>query len=315
VSQVTANSSSADSGLLFWRRGKPLTHRSREALYGYLMISPWLIGFLVFTVGPIIASFVISLFDTDFLTHSSFVGFQWYLAAVQDALVEKALINTAYFTFTVVPLSNILALSIAVLLSQGVKGQGIWRTVYYLPSVVSGVAVALLWRWIYHPDLGLINSFLMDLGIQGPRWLYSENWAMPALIIMATWSAGGAMLIYLAGLRSIPTQLYEAASIDGAGPFRKFFSVTVPLLTPTIFFNVVINIIASWQVFTQSYIMTQGGPNNATLTMVLYIFRIGFQEFYFGYAAAIAWLLFAAILIFVLLAIRSSASWVHYERV
>lgn len=297
------------------RGDKTLTHRSREAVYGYLMILPWLIGFGIFTLGPIIASFVISLFDTDFLTHSRFVGFQWYPSAVEDALVQKSLVNTAYFTFAVVPLSNILAISIAVLLNQGIKGQGIWRTVYYLPSVVSGVAVALLWRWIYHPDLGLINSLLLDVGIHGPRWLYGETWAMPALIIMACWSAGGAMLIYLAGLRSIPTQLYEAASIDGAGALRKFVAVTLPMLTPTIFFNVVINIIAAWQVFTQSYIMTQGGPNNATLTMVLYIFQKGFQQFYFGYAAAVAWLLFAIILIFVLLALRSSESWVHYERV
>jgi multiple sugar transport system permease protein len=302
-------------GIIFWRRQKPLKRSTREAIYGYMMISPWIVGFVVFSLGPIIAAFVISLFSTDFMNRFDFVGLQWYRSAVEDSLVVKSLVNTAYFTFVVVPLSNIIGISIAVLLTQGVKGQGIWRTIYYLPSVVSGVAVALLWRWIYQPDLGLFNSLLADIGIQGPRWLYSETWAMPSLIIMACWSAGGAMLIYLAGLRSIPTPLYEAAAIDGAGSFRKFFAITVPMLTPTIFFNVVINIIGAWQVFTQSYIMTQGGPNNATLTMVLYIYQKGFQQFYFGYAAAIAWILFLVILVFVLLAIRSSSSWVHYERV
>ena len=288
---------------------------TREALYGYLTISPWLFGFLAFTVGPIIASVVISLFDTDFLTKWDFAGLRWYVAMVNDTLVHKALINTAYYAFCVVPLSTTVALSIAVLLNQGIKGQGVWRTIYYLPSVVSGVAVALLWRWLYHPDIGLFNAILGFLGIQGPRWVYSEEWAMPSLIIMAAWGSGAAMLIFLAGLRGIPTALYEAASIDGAGAFRKFFSITIPMLTPTIFFNVVMNIIGSWQVFTQSLIMTEGGPNNATLTLVLYIYRKGFQQFLFGYAAALAWLLFAVILTFVLLAIRSASRWVVYERV
>jgi len=292
-----------------------LSQAKREALYGYLTISPWIVGFVVFTSGPIIASFVISLFDTDFLTHWNFVGWNNYAEMVADTLVHKALINTAYYAFAMVPLSTIIALSIAVLLNQGIKGQGIWRTVYYLPSVVSGVAVSLLWRWIYHPDIGLFNSILRYFGIQGPRWIYSEEWAMPSMIIMACWGAGGAMLLFLAGLRGIPTELYEAASIDGAGAFRKFFSITIPMLTPTIFFNMVMSIIGSWQVFTQSFVMTEGGPNNATLTLVLYLYRKAFQQFYFGYSAAIAWLLFGVVLIFVVIAIRSASSWVVYERV
>lgn len=297
------------------RARRPLRRATREALYGYLTISPWIIGFLTFTLGPMVASIVISLYDTDFLTRWNFVGLRWYESLMTDVLVHRALINTAYYTFAVVPLSTVIALTIAVLLNQGIFAQGVWRTIYYLPSIVSGVAVALLWRWLYHPDIGLLNSILYRLGIQGPRWLDSEEWAMPALIIMAGWGAGAAMLIFLAGLRGIPTELYEAASIDGAGTIRRFFSITLPLLTPTIFFNVVMNIIGSWQVFTQSFIMTNGGPNNATLTMVLYIYRKGFQQFYFGYASALAWLLFIVILIFVLLAIRSANRWVHYERV
>ena len=297
------------------RRRKPLAPATREALYGYLFLSPWVIGFLAFTLGPMLASIVISMYDTNFINRWDFIGPLWYGSLARDTLVHKALINTAYYAFAAVPMSTAIALLLAVLLNQGIVAQGLWRTIYYLPSVVSGVAVALLWRWLYHPDIGLFNSMLSRLGIQGPRWIYSEEWAMPSLILMAAWGAGAAMLVFLAGLRGIPTELYEAAQIDGAGPFQKFYSVTIPLLTPAILFNVVLNIIGSWQVFTNAFIMTEGGPNNATLTMVLYIYRKGFQQFQFGYAAAIAWLLFAVVLVFVLLAIRSSNRWVHYERV
>jgi len=300
---------------LTWLSRRPMRQSTREALYGYVLMSPWIIGFLVFTVGPMIASFVISLFSTDFLTKTEYIGLHWYSAAINDKLVHKALINTAVYSFVMVPLSTVIALMIAVLLNQGIKGQSIWRTIYYLPSVVSGVAVSLLWRWLYQPDVGLFNSLLLKIGIQGPRWIYSEEWAMASIILMACWGSGAAMLVFLAGLRGIPTQLYEAAKIDGADSITQFFAITIPLLTPTIFFNVVMNIIGSWQVFTQAYVMTQGGPNNATLTMVLYIYRKAFEGFVFGYASALAWLLFLLILIFVVLALRSASTWVHYERV
>jgi multiple sugar transport system permease protein len=292
-----------------------MSRASREALYGYLMISPWLLGFLVLTAGPMLASVVISLYDTNFLNKWDFYGLRWYTTLLGDTLVWKALRNTAYYALGAVPLSTGVALCIAVLLNQGIKGQGVWRTIYYLPSVVSGVAISLLWKWLYNPEIGLFNALLARIGIEGPAWLSSEEWALPALVIMAGWSAGSAMLIFLAGLRGIPTALYEAASIDGAGTFRQFFAITIPMLTPTIFFNVVMNIIGSWQVFTQSFTMTDGGPNNATLTLVLYIYKKGFQQFFFGYAAAIAWLLFVVILAFVLIAIRTSSRWVTYERV
>jgi len=300
--------------------GKRVIKQStRESLYGYLLISPWLLGFIIFTVGPMLASLVIGLYRTDFLTETTYVGLKWYRNVFTDSLVRKALINTAIYSFSVVPINTMLALLIAVMLNQGIKFQSFWRTVYYLPSIVSGVAVALLWRWLYQPDIGLFNSILGPIlkpfGLLPPRWIFSEEWALPSIIIMAFWGAGGAMLIYLAGLRGIPTSLYEAAEIDGAGSVRRFFAITLPLLTPTIFFNVVLNIIGSWQVFTQALVMTRGGPNNATLTMVLQIYRTGFENFYFGYASAQAWLLFLIVLIFVVLALRSASSWVHYERV
>lgn len=297
------------------REGRTMKNATREALYGYLFILPWVIGFVVFTAGPMIATFVISLYDTDFLTKNEFVGLEWYSGILSDTLVHKAFLNTAIYVFVTVPLATTLALMIAVLLNQGIKWQSFWRTVYYLPAVVSGVAVALLWQWLYQPDVGLFNTILAYVGIQGPRWIFSEQWAMPSIMLVALWGAGAPMLIFLAGLRGIPTALYEAAEIDGAGPIRRFFVITIPLLTPTIFFNVVLNTIASWQVFTQALIMTQGGPNNATLTAVLHLYRTAFSNFFFGYASAQAWALFLVILVFVLLALRSASSWVTYDRV
>jgi multiple sugar transport system permease protein len=289
---------------------------TREALYGYAMLSPWLIGFLVFVLFPMVASLVIGMYRTDFLTTWEFVGLHWYKSVFADVLVLKALRNTAYYSLVSVPLSTLMALSIAVMLNQGIKGQSVWRTIYYLPSIVSGVAVALLWRWLYEPEMGLLNTVLRSLGVENPpRWVFSEQWAMPSMIIMALWGAGAPMLIYLAGLRGIPTALYEAAEIDGASSFRRFFAITLPMLTPTIFFNVVLSIIGSWQVFTQALIMTDGGPNNATLTAVLHLYRTGFRNTYFGYASAQAWVLFMIIRRFVLLALRSASRWVHYERV
>lgn len=306
----------SDAGALLksQKQSKLMRQSTREALYGYLLASPWIAGFVIFTLGPMIASLIIGLYSTDFLNKWEFVGLHWYRSVLTDKLVHKAFLNTAYFSFATVPLNTLLALIIAVMLNQGIRWQSFWRTVYYLPSVVSGVAVALLWRWLYDPEIGLFNTVLKWFGIEGPRWIFSQEWAMPSIILMALWGAGGAMLIYLAGLRGIPTALYEAAEIDGAGPLRRFFAITLPLLTPTIFFNVVLNVIGSWQVFTQALIMTNGGPNNATLTAVLHLYRTGFQNTYFGYAAAQAWALFLVILIFVLLALRSATSWVHYER-
>ena len=219
---------------------------------------------------------------------------------------------TAYYTFGTVPLAIVFALSIALLLNQKVVGLGIARTVYYLPSIVSGVAISILWTYLLNPRWGLVNRGLALLGIEGPKWIYSTTWAVPSFILMGIWGAGGNMLLYLAGLQGIPTVLYEAAKIDGANAWHRFWRITLPMLTPTIYFNLIMNIIGSWQVFTQSYIMTGGGPNNATLTMVLYLFRKGFQQFHFGYAAAIAWVVFAIVMGFTLLVVRSSEAWVYY---
>jgi multiple sugar transport system permease protein len=295
------------------RRRLHLSQARAEELTAYLFISPWVLGFLIFTLGAMIFSLGLSTYDTDLLSTSEFVGLKNYLSLASDPLFHKAILVTLYYTVLVVPIGTLIALLVALLLNQKVVALGFWRTVYYLPAVVTGVAVAILWGWVLNPDSGLFNQGLALFGIHGPRWFGSETWAIPGLVLIALWGTGTNMLLYLAGLQSIPTEIQEAARIDGASSFRVFTHVTLPLLTPTIFFNVIINIIGSFQVFTNAYVLTQGGPNNATLTMVLYIYRLGFQLFHFGYASAVAWVLFAMILVFTLLIVRSSDAWVYYE--
>lgn len=295
-------------------RGRRLSQRQIEAILGILFITPYIIHFVVLQAGAIIYSLILSFFESDMLTTMNFIGLDNYRYLIQDEpLFGQALKVTAVYTFVLVPLATVTALLIAVMLNQNLKFQGTFRTLYYLPAVVSGVAVALVWMWVLHPDYGISAMIFEALGMKSPRWFWSEEWALPGLVLIALWGTGSNMLLYLAGLQSIPTQLIEAARIDGAGSVRVFFRVTLPLLTPTIFFNVILNIIGSFQVFVPAFVLTNGGPNNATLTMVLMIYRKGFQNFHFGYASSIAWVLFLIILFFSLLVFRSSDRWVYYE--
>jgi len=290
-----------------------LSHRTREAVAGYLCVAPAVLGFLAFSFGPMLYSLFLSFYEADMLTEPRFVRLANYSQLFHEELWRKSMANTAYFTFPSVLLSISLGLLIAILLNQKVKFLGLFRVVYYLPSVVSGVAVSLLWIWLLHTDYGLVNGFLRVFGIRGPSWLHSEEWAMPALIMMSLWGMGGNMIVFLAGLQSIPESLYDAAKIDGAGTLQCFWHATVPMMTPTIFFNLVLGIIGSFQVFTPAYLMTEGGPNNATLTQVFYIYNQAFRGFHFGYASALSWVLFVVILSFVLMVFRSSQAWVYYE--
>jgi multiple sugar transport system permease protein len=189
----------------------------------------------------------------------------------------------------------------------------LFRTIFYLPSVCSGVAVAILWTTIFNPDFGLINSALHAVGITGPQWLVDPSWAMPAMIVMSLWGVGGSMVIYLAGLQGIPVHLYEAAGLDGAGPVRKFWHVTVPMMSPIIFFNLIVGIIGSFQAFVQMYVMTNGGPANATLVYLLYLYRTAFEDFDMGYASALAWVLFLILLAITLGQLVLARRWVYYE--
>ena len=249
--------------------------RSREAVVAYVCLTPWLLHFGVLIAGAMFYSLYLSFTKSDLLTGSRFIGLTNYVNLLaNDPLFPKAIKVTAIYSFGAVPLNTALAMLIALMLNQDIKLQGVWRTLYYMPSIVSGVAVSILWEWMFNPRFGLINAVLTGLGMHNPpRWIFSEEWALPAFIIMSMWGAGSNMLLYLAGLQGIPTPLYDAAKVDGANAIRRFLNVTLPMLSPTIFFNLIMNVIGSFQIFTQSYIMTQGGPNNATLTMVLLLYR------------------------------------------
>lgn len=291
-------------------------HRANELrrhLRGYLFAAPWLIGFLLFTAGPMLASFYLSFTRYDVTSEMTWIGLRNYLKLPGDSLILKSLYNTAYYSFLAVPLGIILALFFALLLNQELPGMRVMRTIYYLPSVTSGVAVSLLWLWVLDPQFGIVNTLLRAVGLPGPPWLQSPAWAKPALILMSTWSVGTTTLIFLAGLQGVPRHLYDAASVDGANFWQRFRYVTVPMLTPTIFFNLVMGIIGSFQVFTQAYVMTQGGPNNSTLFYMIYLYNQAFTYVRMGYASAMAWLLFAIILALTLLVLRSSPLWVYYE--
>jgi multiple sugar transport system permease protein len=286
----------------------------REALTFYALISPWLLGLILFVLGPMIVSLVVSFTRWDLLSPAKFVGLQNYEKMFsRDPLFWQSLKVTAIYTGVYVPLELVGGLLLALLMNQRLRFLGLFRTIYYLPSVLPGVAFVVVWMWILHPDVGLLNTLLGYVGIEGPRWLADPDWALPALLLMSLWGMGRAMVIYLASLQGIPQQLYEAAAIDGAGTWHSFSRVTLPLLTPTIFFNLVLSIISTFQTFTSAFVATDGGPLDATLFYVLYLFRQAFQFFNMGYASAMAWILFLIILVLTLIIVRSSERWVYYE--
>lgn len=286
----------------------------REALTFYLCISPWLIGLFLFVLGPMIASAYLSLTRWDMLSAPTFIGLRnFHKLLHNDPLFWQALKVTAVYTLFYVPLDLLGGLGLALLVNRRLRGISVFRTVFYLPSVLAGVAYVVLWMWMFNPEAGLINSLLRLVGIQGPRWLADPATALPALLIMSLWGIGRSMVIFLAGLQGIPNHLYEAAAIDGAGRWASLWRITLPLLTPAIFFNLVLSIINTFQTFTSAFVATDGGPLDSTLFYVLYLYRQAFQFFNMGYASALAWVLFAIILVFTLLIVRSSGRWVYYE--
>ena len=290
-------------------RGAKLT----RYLWGYLFISPWIVGFLIFTAYPMVYSAIISFTAFDLLTPPRFIGADNFGRMIGDDLFYIALGNTAFYTFISVPLQIILALAMAVALNQKLQGINIFRTLFYLPTVTPAVASVVLFVYMFNFKFGFFNWALSWFFIPGVNWLGDPNWVKPAFIIMSLWSVGPQMVIFLAGLQSVPVTLIEAASIDGAGPLRRFWHVTIPMITPVIFFNLVIGVIGSFQVFTVAYIATSGGPVNATLFYVLWIFQNAFQYFKMGYAATVAWVLLAIILIFTLIQFYVARRWVYYE--
>ncbi|PRX73087.1 carbohydrate ABC transporter membrane protein 1 (CUT1 family) [Cohnella sp. SGD-V74] len=293
---------------------RPMKLSTKEALNGYLFFSPGLIGFLVFMGFPILYSLYLSFTSYNIYSPPKWVGLLNYkFMFTQDPLFYKSLGNTLYYVALSVPLNTVLGVLVAVLMNQKAFGIRVFRTIYFLPSVVSGVAVALLWQWILDGNFGLINTFLANFGIVGPGWLTDELWSKPSMVLMNLWAVGGTMIIYLAGLQGVPRSLYEAAIVDGAGKLRQFWNITIPMLTPTIFFNVIMGVLGGFQVFIQAYIMTGGGPNNSTMFYALYLYNKAFKDLQMGYASALAWVLLLIAMALTLVILKTSSKWVYYE--
>lgn len=304
----------ANSQKTIKRKNKKSKKNRKETLTFYLLISPWLFGFVVFILGPLVISLFLSFMRWDLLTAPKWIGLGNYVRLFsKDPLFYQSLKVTFVYSLFSVPLGLIISLVVAIMLNKIKRGVKIFRTIYYIPVVVSGVAVMVLWSYIFNPQIGLINEILSVFGIQGPGWIFDPKWALPSLIIMSLWGIGGTVIIWLAGLSGVNEQLYEAAQIDGANRFQQFCNVTVPALTPTIFFNLIMGIIGALQTFGQAYVMTNGGPQNSTLFYNFYLWEKAFKDFEMGYASALAWVLFAIIFILTLLVFKSSNMWVHYE--
>jgi len=292
----------------------------KEARWGYLMISPWLIGFLLLTIGPILFSMGLSFFRWQSLASlgaAKFVGVENYGTAFSgaDENFYKSLFATFKYAFLAVPASVIIGLLLAVLMNSKIKGIAVFRTMYFIPSVVPVVASTVLWWYLFNSNHGWINYLLAQLGIQGPNWLGDPRYTIYLLVLLSLWGIGGSMIIYLAGLQGIPSQLYEAAETDGAGPLRRFWHVTLPMLSPILFFNLVMGLIGSFQVFTQAFVMFDGdgGPDDSALFYVLHLYKLAIERYELGYGSALAWILFVIILIFTLVVFKSSPLWVYYE--
>lgn len=309
----------AGAGVCLWRSGRGLRRRvwRRQTAAGFLFAAPWITGMLLLTAGPIVVSLVYSFCRYDVLHPARFVGLENYRRLLSDdPLFWRSLGNTAYMMLGV-PLGMTVGLAIAMLLNTRVRGMQVYRTVFYLPAIVPMVAASILWIWVLNPEVGLVNSLLRTVGVSDPpNWLQSSSWLLgskAAIILMGLWSAGSGMIIWLAGLKGIPSHLYEAAEIDGAGAWSRFLHITLPMLSPYIFFNLVMGIIGTMQVFTQAYIMTQGGPDDSTMFYAYYLFNNAFRYFRMGYASALAWILFVVILALTLVQLRLAPRWVHYE--
>ncbi|GAB4434104.1 MAG: sugar ABC transporter permease [Chloroflexi bacterium OHK40] len=292
---------------------RPSRRWTRDALHGYVFMAPAILGLLLFTLGPVLASLWLSFTEYNILTPPQWIGLENYARMFRERLFWQALKVSTIYSVVSVPLGLVLSLGLAVLLNHGMRGILFFRSVYYMPTVISGVGVAMLWRWLFNAEFGVINVLLSKVGIQGPAWLLDENWALPALIITSVWGLGGTTLIFLAGLQGIPQELYEAAEIDGAGRWSQFRNITLPLISNVTFFNLVLGIIGALQVFTDAFVITRGGPNHATLFLSVYLYQHAFQYLNMGYAAAIAWFIFIVVMLLTLLVFKSSPLWVYYE--
>jgi len=287
----------------------------RDTIHGYLFALPWILGFLAFMLYPIGSVLLYSFCSYDVVSPPQWIFLENYQELFfKDPIFWNTVFNTLYFTGVSVPAGLMVALALALLLNRSIKGRPLFRTIFYLPAIVPIVSTAILWVWILNPQYGLLNNLLAKIGVTGPGWLASTIWSKPGIILMRIWMVGGTMIIFLAGLQDIPRQLYEVAEIDGANVWKQFLYITLPMLTPTIFFNLVINTISAFQTFTEVYIMTGGGPARSTLFLVPYLYQQGFRYFRMGYASSIATVLFLMIFICTIVILYTSSRWVYYER-
>lgn len=286
----------------------------KDEMTAWLFLLPSLILFLTFTGIPVIAAFGISFTQWDLFNPARFVGLGNYTRLFGDPIFAKVMGNTAYFVLLSVPVQMLIGLGCALALNRGIRGQTFFRVAYFLPVVTSTIAAALVWAWLFNSNFGLVNALLSLLGVSNPpRWLASSQWAMPAVIIVSIWqNVGYAMVLFLAGLQNIRADLYDAAAMDGAKGVRRFWFITLPLLSPTTFFVMIISIIGSFQIFELVFVMTNAGPANATNTLVFYIYQNGFQFYQMGYASAAAMVLFVIVLIMTLVQYGLQNRWVHY---
>ncbi len=300
---------------------RPGTHRwwwqsprsRRQAVAAYICLSPWIVGFVVFIAYPIAATLFYSLNKYPILGDMTWVWFKNYRVLLEDPLFWQSLRVTTIYSLVAVPGSLALGYAIALLLNQKVRWVGVWRTMYFLPSIVPAIASAYLWSWLLNPDYGLVNAGLFSLHLPRPEWFGSPTWVLPAFIIMTLWGSGGNLILYLAALQQVPTALYEAAHIDGANVWSRFVHITVPMTSPVLLFTFLTGIINSFQIFTAAYVITRGGPDNASLFYVVYLFRNGWQYFQMGYASALAWVLLLMMLVLTVITLRVSRRFVYYD--
>ncbi len=295
------------------RHGRLVSQERQNIIKGMLFIAPWLIGFLLFTVYPILASAYYSLTRYDIVRPAKFIGMANYNEILfTDNVFKIVLGNTLYMVILGVPISLAVAFVLAVLLNVKMRFRSLFRTIFFIPSIVPVVASAMIWLWLYNPRYGLLNSFLASVGLQAIPWLSSTTLAKPSLIIVQAWAQGSAIVIFLAALQDVPRSLYDAATVDGANRYQQFWHVTVPMCTPAILFNLLMGLIATFQSFTLPWLLTSGGPNQATEFYGIYLYRNAFLFFKMGYASALAWLLFLIIVAFTVVIFRTTARWVYY---
>jgi multiple sugar transport system permease protein len=298
------------------RRGiTPRLRRWRQTRLGLLFISPWAIGFAVFYLYPFFATLYYSFTRFTGVGNPVFAGFANYSGLFHDALFRTALFNTFYYTIIEVPLSTVAALGLALLLNMNVRGQAVYRTLFYMPSIVPVVASSLIFVWVFQPSFGIVNSLLSDVHIEGPAWFFSIAWSKPTFILLGLWGLGQPMVIYLAALQGVPKEMYEVAALEGANAWQRLRKITIPMISPVILFNVVLSLVLSIQYFTQAQVIESppGSPGNSTMFFVIYYYQQAFEDLHLGYASAMAFILFILVLIITALLLKSSSRWVYYE--